>query len=97
VDPFLVEDGEQAGAGVLGVDVDGAGAQGAERDLRRPQSRAALDRQARIFQHLGEGLGQEVGLGEGLGGHHHRLLSGEHEHDAEHGCHARAVSRSRRT
>ncbi len=64
----LPEQADQPGAGVLGVEVDGAAAQRLEADLGAGQPQPALDREvgARLDQ-LGEDLGQQPVLGEVLG------------------------------
>ena len=65
-----LQDPDQAGAGVLGVEVDLSRHQGAEADHRAAQTRAPLDGDlgARLDQ-LGEDLGEHPPLGVLLAAH----------------------------
>ncbi len=93
----FAQDHEQAGAGVLGVDIDGTGAQGLERNLGCAESGPSRDSDTARLEELGKDLGEQVGLAEGLGGHHHRpgrVLPGREAgraHERPHGCEQQAL------
>ena len=68
----LVQDREQARAGVLRVHVDGAAPERRERDLGRAEAEPALRPDPAGLEQLSEHLGQEVRLAERLGRHDDR-------------------------
>ena len=70
------QDREQAGAGVLGIDVDRARAERAERDLGGAEPGPALHRDAARLEQLREHLGEEVRLAERLGRDDDRAAGG---------------------
>ena len=68
----LAQNREEPGAGVLRIDVGGAAAERAERDLGGAEAEPALDPDSARFQQLREHLGEHVRLAERLGADHHR-------------------------
>ena len=68
-----LHDRAEAGAGVFGIEVDGAGAQGLMRHQGRAEVDLALDLEARRFERGGVELGHDELLGEVLGADLQRL------------------------
>ncbi len=62
----LVKNREESGARVLRIDVDGARLQRAEREVRRAETRPAVDAQPARLEQLREHLGEEIRLAEGF-------------------------------
>src|SRR5215216_6052266 len=62
----VAEDGEQTGAGVLGIDVDRVRANRGERDFGGAESRTAVDAKAARLEQLREHLAEDVRLAERL-------------------------------
>ena len=60
----VVQDRDEPGTGVLGIDVDGVRPQGAEENLGGPKSRSPLDANSARLEQLREHLGEEIRLAE---------------------------------
>jgi hypothetical protein len=62
----VFEHGDQSGARVLGIHIDGARLQRGEDELGAAEPGEPLDRDAAAFQELGEHLSEHIGLAKGL-------------------------------